>query len=133
MTLNGMIGIVLALAVMSTACESTVVPSAPRTTNTFSGTLIGLQENVHTVTVRQTGDADVTLTSVGPPATKYVGLGIGVLSGSKCVGSRFDTVQVGAPPLTGAVMPGLVCITVFGTAYDPILDSLSYTIVVGHP
>jgi hypothetical protein len=120
-------------------CGSTTTPSAPRTTETFTGTLVAGGRNSHPFTLQRAGQVDVDLTRVGPPSTKFVGLAIGLPNGSACTvdvsaGALFNTVQAGSTPqLSGNWTPGTLCVAIYDTSYDPIVGSVDYTITVSHP
>src|SRR5260370_9121664 len=52
------------------------------TTETFAGTLAPQGSNAYTITVAQAGTVSITLTSIGPPSTVAVRLGIGTPGGT---------------------------------------------------
>jgi hypothetical protein len=127
------------LILLLAGCGGSTATSPSRSTETFTGTLAAGDKNSHTFTVQRAGQVDVDLTSVGPPATKYVGLAIGLPNGSGCTidisaGAVFNTVQAGpTPQLSGNWTPGTLCVAIYDTTYDPIVGSVNYTITVTHP
>ncbi len=86
--LTRLVLVALALA-LAAACKnnSTTTPSTPTvtlTTETFTGSVPTGGSDIHNFNVAQTGAVNVTLTAAGPPATIYMGLGVGTPSGSDC-------------------------------------------------
>src|SRR6266545_7160302 len=77
------VAVILASVGFAVACDnsggsSATSPSlAPQKTETFTGTVQPMSSDAHPFTVTQTGELDVTLTAAGPPATIFMGLGIG--------------------------------------------------------
>jgi len=123
----------------STALPTT--PSVPLTTDTVSGTVPVLGSSFALFTASQSGEIDVTLTSVGPPATIQMGLAVGTLAAAgsnTCVplsGATVSPVSAApsgsTPQLTGTVAPGIFCVLVYdiGNQTAPV----SWTATVKHP
>jgi len=137
---------VLGLVLLAAACSDskiTGIPVAPDLTppgalESFSGTLEPQGISLHTFTVAQTGNVQVTLIGVvpqlvpGPSAPITVGLGIGTPSG---LGTCLVLYQVSAQPGTAAQIIGTAtagpdCITIFdvGNLTQPV----NYTVTVAH-
>ncbi len=132
----------VALAVSASACTNgadssttttttTTSPSVTLTTETLTGTVPVGGSDTHNIVLSQAGQLDVTLTAAGPPATIFMGLGIGTLSGSSCVflSGATTNVQAGASPqLSGsAVAAGTYCVAVYdiGNQASPVTYSLT--------
>jgi hypothetical protein len=110
-------------------------PSASVVTETFPGTVPVLGNDVHTFTASQSGEIDVTLTAVGPPATIMMGLAIGTLAAANSatclpVSGGTMTAQAGST-LTGTVAAGAYCVMVFDIGNDT--EPVTYTVTVKHP
>src|SRR4051812_40418181 len=78
------LGGILACALAVAACggsSSTTLPttvtSPPLTTDTFTGTVPVNGSDVHSFTVAQSGEVDITLTQTVDPPTISMGLGVG--------------------------------------------------------
>jgi hypothetical protein len=88
-------------------------PSSPLVTENFSGTVQVGGSDSHPFTVTSSG-AQITLdlTSVGPPATISMGLGIGGWDGTTCtpLSGGYGTVQASpTPQLGGNISAGIYC------------------------
>jgi hypothetical protein len=125
---------------LSAACDnsgggSTTAPSSgPLTTESFSGTIQPTSSDSHTFTVAQTGEIDVTLTSVGPPPTIFIGLAIGTpASDGSCTplsGATVSTQASSVAQLSGTAAAGTFCVVVYdiGNQTAPV----TYTLTVAH-
>ena len=132
--------ILLTLALTTAACSgsdstpSVTTPAATTTTETFTGTVQpNFGVDFHSFTVAQTGTVSVTLTAAGPPATIFMGLGIGTPSSSTCaVISGDSTIAPAAATaqLSGTVSAGSYCVQVYdvGNETAPVL----YSVTVAH-
>jgi hypothetical protein len=116
------IAALLPLALMTAACSqggdtaAILAPSATVTTETFTGTLLPLGTNSHPFSVAATGAVNITLLSVGPPATITVGLGVGTPSGSACaLISAVSTPAGTIAQLSGTANAGAFCISVYAS------------------
>jgi hypothetical protein len=112
-------------------------PSPALLTDTFSGTVLVLGNDVHSFIASQSGEVDVTLAVAGPPATISMGLAIGNLAApgsNTCVpisGGALSAQAGAAPQLTGTLAAGSYCVMVFdiGNETEPV----AYTVTVKHP
>ena len=145
--------VALAMAIASAGCGSqTTGPTAPVTlapptvTETFTGTLIALGNNLHTFAVGQLGEVDITLQATTlqstidpttgeeippedpkavPKLTLAVGTPTTTLFGLQCVTAVFgttpmlvSTVAGAAAQLKGSALPGNFCVSLSDTAGD---------------
>jgi hypothetical protein len=86
------------------------------------------------VTVSQTGQMDVTLTTAGPPSTIVMGLAVGMPGDAKCAPLAGASTSVPAGPtaqLSGTISPGTLCVQVYDLGYQTA--PVSYTVTVTHP
>jgi len=132
--------ILLTLALTTAACSgsdstpSVTTPAATTTTETFTGTVQpNFGVDFHSFTVAQTGTVSVTLTAAGPPATIFMGLGIGTPSSSTCAVISGDSTIAPASAtaqLSGTVSAGSYCVQVYdvGNETAPVL----YSVTVAH-
>jgi hypothetical protein len=131
--------LLLPLALMTAACSQSSAattlaptPAATVTTDTFTGTLIPLGTNSHSFTVAATGAVNITLLSVGPPATITVGLGVGTPSATSCALIQAVSTPAGTiAQLSGTANAGAFCISVFDVGN--LSASVDYTVTVSHP
>ena len=134
---------VLAGALLAVACDNsggsttapTVTTAPPSTVETFNGSVDPQGSAFNTFTVGQTGEVDVTLTAAGPPATIFMGLGIGVpaTDGSSC--SLLSTASISTqatttPQLSGTASPGPLCVKIWDIGNQTA--TVQYTITVAH-
>ena len=109
-------------------------PTPVATTETFTGTVNVGGNDVHPFTVTSSNqNLAVTLTVAGPPSTIFMGLGVGVYSGSTCTLISTGTLTTPAGPtaqLSGTITAGAYCVMVFdvGNQSAPV----TYTAVVVH-
>lgn len=107
---------------------------APRTTETFSGTLSA--NNAHTYPfLSQAGTLTITLVSVAPDNTVALGISLGTWNGSSCtVGTGlFSDTAVQGTVITGQVTTfGSLCARVYDGA-GQVAAPTTYTITVVHP
>lgn len=137
--IKGGISLAIALALAAAACAKdtaapTTSPSAPRATDTFTGTVQIAGSAFHSFPVSQTGQVDATLTAAGPPSTIVMGLRMGATADSRCVpfAGASATAQAGtSPQLSGTISPGTLCVEVhdIGNQTAPV----TYTVTVTHP
>ena len=137
------LGVVLGCIALSVACDNSGGGGSPLgsttatlTTETFTGTVQPNSFDAHRFTVVQQGEVDVTLTSVGPPATIFMGLGVGTpgaIDGSCTVlATGFVNTQAGTTPqLVGSAAPGSFCVSVFDIGNQSV--PVAYTVTVAHP
>ena len=131
----------LAGAALTVACDNsggsstTTATALPLTVETFSGSVDPQGSAFHTFTVAQTGEVDVGLTSVGPPVTIFMGLGIGApAADGTCTliaGASVSTQASTAPQLVGTASPGALCVKIFDIGNQTA--TVTYTVMVAHP
>ena len=124
----------LAAACAGNDTAATTAPSAPRTTETFTGTTPVAGSAFNTFTVSQAGQVDVTLTAAAPPSTIVMGIALGEPADAACVlfaGASVSTPAGSSPQLSGMVSPGTLCVEVhdLGNQTAPV----AYTVTVTHP
>jgi hypothetical protein len=97
-----------------------IQPTPTQVTENFTGTVAIGGSDIHTFTVAADGQAlAVTLTAAGPPATIFVGLGVGTPSGTP-IGSSCTLLSGGStvtpagttPQLSGTISAGSYCLVV---------------------
>jgi hypothetical protein len=128
---------VAALAVLVAACHRIEAPTAPTAgpfTETFASQLGVRGAAARSFTVNEPGTIDVTLTSIGPPASVEVGLGVGIpnSTGNGCNLTRsVVTTASGSPQITVAADSGAYCVRVFDVGN--LTGDVSFSISVLHP
>jgi hypothetical protein len=135
---------VLVCVALSAACDNsgdsstTTSPTAVLlTTETYTGTVQPGGSDSHNFTVSQQGEVDVTLTAVGPPATIFMGLGLGTpgATAGTCTlqASVSIATQASSTPQLPVTAPqaGTYCFSVYdiGNQTAPV----DYTVTVSHP
>lgn len=131
--------ILLTLALTMAACSGSdstatlTTPAATTTTETFTGTVPVGGVSFSPFTVAQAGTVSVTLTAAGPPATIFMGLGIGTPSASTCAVITSDSTITPASAtaqLSGTVAAGAYCVQVYdvGNQATPV----TYSVTVAH-
>ena len=134
------LGAVALVLVLAAACNKsnstapTTTPTAPITTETFTGTVPVGGSDSHTFTVSATGAVNFTLTAAGPPSGIYMGLGIGTPKDSTCAllpGASTTAQAAATPQLSGTTTAGTLCAEVHdvGNQTAPV----TYTVTVSHP
>jgi hypothetical protein len=128
---RGAVAIVLAFAAACGGSSTTMTsPTAPATSDTFTGTLAVGGIGEHTFTVAEAGAVTVTLASVSPQSTITVGLGIGQLSGTTCTLFADDeTARMGSVE-QGTVAAGSYCVEIYDLGNVQASDT--YMITVQH-
>src|SRR5579862_1541194 len=128
------------VACFAAACDNSSSPSTPSvslTSQTFTGTIpVGGASSGINFTASQAGELDVTVSSLGPPATISMGLALGVPSTvdtSCAIATGSGTqVQASATALVSSLSSaGPYCLRIFdiGQMTAPI----NYTVTVAHP
>ena len=134
-----MLAATLALAFIGVACDnsggsSATSPTAvPLTTETFTGSVDPGGSDFHPFTVAQTGEIDITLTAAGPPATIFMGLGVGTPVGTTCqlLPNGSTVIQAGAAAqLSGTAAAGTFCVAVFDVGNQSA--TITYSLTVAH-
>jgi len=110
-------------------------PTVPTVSQTFSDTLAVGGTNTHTFNVSQPGPVTVTLTSITPQTTVFVGLAAGSVNAGTCLLSQTSAVSTQAgttPQISGtASVAGTFCLQIFDIGN--LAASNSYSITVSHP
>ena len=112
--------------------SSTTSTTANRTTDTFNGTVQVKGSDMHTFTVQNSGQVDVTLTTTTPAAT--LGIAVGTPSGSACPaipGSSASAVAGATAQVSGILSPASYCVVLFDAG--SLAQAVSYTVTVVHP
>lgn len=124
-------------AVAAVSCNKDVVATAPTpdtTTDTFSSQLGVGGSATRSFVVRTTGMVSVTLTSVGPPSTLAVGLGLGIpmASGNGCNLTRSAVTTAGSDPqVTATADSGTYCVRVYDVGN--LTGDVTFSISILHP
>jgi hypothetical protein len=111
------------------------------TTETFSGTVDVGGSAFHPFTVGGSGGTlNVTLTAAGPPATIFMGLGVGTPSAATATAAASCPLLANASlatpagttaQLSGTIGPGNYCVAIFDVGNQTA--QISYTVTVSHP
>jgi hypothetical protein len=136
------VAVVVALCMLATACgegdpgvlQPTVNPAT--ITDTFSGNVAPNAADSHAFVIALSGKIAITLTSVGPPSTAEVSVGIGIPTGLACSltlgdGTTATTTAGSTPQISGTVLPGTFCVVVFDLG--KLTEAVDYTVTVAHP
>jgi hypothetical protein len=118
----------------SSAASTVTAPTVGVTTENFTGSVDVASTDFHPFTVALSGgQVTVNLAQAGPPATIFMGLGVGTVSGTTCtlltngfvVAPASTTAQ-----LSGTLNAGSYCVMVYdaGNQTTPI----TYSVVVNH-
>jgi hypothetical protein len=136
----GRLLMVLLCVTQVTACSgdsTTSTPSAPTTTATtemFSGTVAIGGADYHPFSVFLSGgQVNVILTAAGPPATIYMGLGLGTYDGAACtlISSGSVVTPAGSvAQLSGTANAGSYCVQVYDVGNQAA--AVSYAVTVSH-
>jgi hypothetical protein len=136
----GLVVVLIVAGWTAAACNSnsgpttSPAPSAPSVTETFTGTVPVGGSDSHQFVVAQGGEVDVTLTAAGPPATIFMGIGLGAPSTATCPHTfgELRSVQAG-PNIAGNVFlnAGTYCVDVFDVGNQAV--PVTYTVTVAHP
>ena len=119
-----------ALALAACGGSSATTPTAPSTTDTFTGTIAAGGVDAHTFAVAQAGSLTVTLTTLSPQSTITVGLGLGQPSGATCsLISTDNTAKMGSVEQT-TLDVGSYCVAIYDLGN--VQGSDTYTLTVNH-
>jgi len=104
-------------------------------TDNFTGSVTVGASDIHSFTVTTAGQpVSVTLTAAGPPATIFMGVGVGqtTTDGVCSFFSQASVVtQAGASPaLSGTIAAGTYCVAVFDAGNQTA--SVDYALTVSH-
>ena len=134
--------VLLAVLASSLACDNSgtsssaiTTPTTPLTSQTFSGTVdVNGSATNTTFVVGVSGEVDITITALGPPANIIMGLAVGIPStiDGSCTAplSAGQTVQASTTPLVGTLQAGTWCVKLYDVGYQTA--QISYTITVAH-
>jgi len=109
-------------------------PALPAVTENFSGTVQVGGFDAKPFTVITSGlSIQLTLTAAGPPATIFMGFGVGSWDGTQCtlLNGGYGTYQAGTTPqLSGTINAGQYCMMVYdvGNLSAPV----SYAVTMTH-
>jgi hypothetical protein len=134
--------VLLAVAVPSLACDNSdssssgiTTPTTPLTSQTFTGTVaVGGSSSNTTFVVAVSGEVDITVTALGPPANIIMGLAVGIpnaTDGSCVAPAGTLQVQASTTPLAGSEPAGSYCVKLYDVGY--MSAPINYTITVAHP
>jgi hypothetical protein len=129
----------VATVVVSSACNDAASPTAPSpamspVTVVYDSQLYPRGAASRTLSVTQSGDVVVTLTSVRPDASVALGVGLGIprADGGGCHLSHSVIAASGASPqLSATVDSGTYCVKVFDLG--TLTDAVSFSITIVHP
>jgi hypothetical protein len=130
--------LLLALALPSLACDNSdssgaTTPSIPLTSQTFTGTVnVGGSSSNTTFVVAQSGEVDITVSAMGPPANIIMGINIGIPNAAdgSCVAPASTTqVQASATPLVTSSTAGTYCVKLYDVGF--MSAPINYTVI--HP
>jgi hypothetical protein len=109
-------------------------PTAAVTTENFSGTVSAGGNDWHPFTTTlSNGQVNAILTAAGPPATIFMGLGIGTVSGTTCTlisGASVLTQAGSAAQLSGTANAGAYCVMVYDAGNQTA--DVTYSVTVNH-
>jgi hypothetical protein len=135
------ITVLLVMAAVSAGCDnssssSPTTPTVPLTSQTFTGTVdVGGSSSNTTFVVAQSGEVDITVQALGPPANIIMGLAVGIPStvDGSCAApaSSGQSVQASSTPLVGTLAAGTYCVKLYDIGYQTA--QISYTVIVAHP
>jgi hypothetical protein len=139
---RSLLALLVIAAFSAAACDNSgttaTSPTVPLKSETFTGTIavVGGSSTGINFTASAAGEVDVTISSLGPPATIAMGLALGVPStvDTSCAittGSGTQ-VQASATPLVSSVpSAGPYCLRLFDVGQ--MTGPINYTITVAHP
>lgn len=134
--------VLLAAIVPSLACDNSgtsssavTTPTTPLTSQTFTGTVdVNGSSSNTTFVVAVSGEVDITVTALGPPANIIMGLAVGIPSTTdgSCAAplSAGQNVQASTSALVGTLQAGTYCVKLYDVGYQTA--QISYTVTVAH-
>jgi hypothetical protein len=134
--------VLLAVAAPSLACDNSgttssgiTTPTTPLTSVTFTGTVdVGGSSSNTTFVVAVSGEVDITVSALGPPANVIMGLAVGIPSTTdgSCAAplTAGQNVQASTSPLSGTLQAGTYCIKLYDVGYQTA--QIGYTVTVAH-
>ena len=118
----------------STTSPTTTGPTTAPTSEVFTGTVPVGGIDSHTFNVAlSNGQVNIILTAAGPPATIFMGLGIGAPSGSTCSlfsGGSLVTQASTTAQLSGTAQAGAYCVSVYDAGNQSA--DITYSVTVTH-
>jgi hypothetical protein len=117
-----------------TTASSAAAPTIAATTENFTGTVQVGGSDANPFTVTASGATiNLTLTAAGPPATIFMGFGVGTYAGTTCtlLTGGFTVTPAGTTPqLSGPITSGQYCVMVYdaGNLTAPV----TYAVTVAH-
>jgi hypothetical protein len=131
--------VVLALAVLHTACSEDINPSVPSdiggnpVTESFTGTLTLNGADTRPFSVGRSGSVSATIASLAPDATVVIGLSLGTWNGTAChtVISN-DSATQGTTVVGAADRDGRLCVRVYD-ADGTLPQATDFELTVIHP
>jgi hypothetical protein len=119
----------------SSTNSTSPTPATPSKTETFAGAVPVGGSSFNNFVVALSGEVITSLTAAGPPATIFMGVGIGTPTATTCphtVTENRAGIQAGPNPIGDFMLnAGTYCIDIFdiGNAQGPV----TYSVTVAHP
>jgi hypothetical protein len=134
-TVVGLVVLLCAASACGSGDSSTSALTTPSTlvTDSFTGTVAVGSTDFHAFSASAGGAVNVTLTAAGPPATIYMGIGVGTPSASACVLLTNGSVVAPAgltAQLSGTISAGTYCVSVFDVGNET--TPVTYAVTVTH-
>ncbi len=120
---------------VNTTTTTTTTPTATVTTETFTGQVEVSGRMIHPFTILLSGgQVNVTLTQAGPPATIYMGLGVGAYAtDGSCTlftNGYLVTQASSTAQLAGTLNAGSYCVMVYDVGNQTA--AITYQVIVNH-
>ena len=130
--------VVLAFALVQTACSESINPSLPSdpgnpVTETFTGTLTPNGAKTEPFSVARSGSVSAAIASLAPDATITIGLSLGTWNGTACSTVISNDSATLGTTLTGAAdREGRLCVRVYD-AGGTLTQPTDFELTVVHP
>lgn len=128
-SIAGILSLLLAGA-GSSACKTATQPSAPTTSETFSGSLQPQGGLAQSFSIKVTGQVNVTLISLDPLGTINIGVGLGTPSGNSCGVFESSTAMFVGSSFSDVLPAGGYCLAVFDVG--SVSQTVTYSVRVDH-